>query len=261
MKNRKHYVVSALVSALMIAAMLVSGCSWIGSSEASNSRRGDLIIDLGNKAKLRLVWIEPLQLFVGQYEISNKIFRRFKPEHNSGQYKQFSLNSDKQPAVNLSWNEAQQFCQWLNSNYSASAGQSYRFRLPTEQEWESFASCGQHTEYPWGSDWPPPRHWNYYGRENPEPAQKLNHNDGFRVSCPGVRSGKNAWRLFGVGGNVWEWCEDTDGDTQCRVFKGASWADCHPVFLQLSRRSSNAPEYRYITLGFRVVANPHSSGK
>jgi hypothetical protein len=45
------------------------------------------------------------------------------------------------------------------------------------------------------------------------------------------------------------------------VFKGASWADCAPLFLRTSRRSAYEPSYKYVNLGFRVVASPASAPK
>ena len=214
----------------------------------------DLVVTLGPKTKIRFVYIPALKQYVGKYEVSNKQYRCFQPAHTSAEHQQMTLNLDDQPAVAVSWNDAQKFCEWLTKTYGDSGARRYHFRLPKEQEWETFAACGQQAEYPWGNG-PIPRKWNYFGIENPEPGQKLDLNDGYRVSCPVQKSGANAWGLYGVGGNVWEWCEDADGESQSRVYKGASWSDCHPYFLKLTRRSSNAPDYRYVNLGFRVVAN------
>ncbi|MFH1970624.1 MAG: SUMF1/EgtB/PvdO family nonheme iron enzyme, partial [Verrucomicrobiota bacterium] len=192
-----------------------------------------------------------LKRYVGKYEVSNKQYRCFKTSHNSGQHKQMTLNQDDQPAVAVSWNDANNFCAWMTKTIG---GNQWRFRLPTEQEWETVAACGKSAEYPWGNG-PIPRKWNYFGIENPEPGRKLDHNDGYRASCPVQKSGANAWGLFGVGGNVWEWCEDTD-DTEgkTRVLKGASWSDCAPLFLKISRRSSYTADYTSSSIGFRVIA-------
>lgn len=257
MKNGHRHLIVAAGLVLALAMISLTGCKWRKATEESYDQPGDLIFDLGNMTKMRFVWIEPLKLFVGKYEVSNKIFQRFKPDHNSGMYQELDLNQPDQPVVNVSWDDTQKFCEWLTKTCGNSGAKRYHFRLPKEQEWETFAACGQQVEYPWGNAWPPPKNMtgNYYARENPEISPKLDNNDGFRVSCPVVLSGENAWRLFGVGGNVWEWCADIDGDTKFRVYKGASWSDCHPDFLKLSRRSSNAPDYQYVNLGFRVVAD------
>lgn len=235
-----------------LAAVLMTG---LAGCRKPISDVADLVVTLGPKTKMRFIYIPALKEYVAKYEVGNKEYRCYKPTHTSGEYQQMTLNSDSQPVVNVSWNDARQFCAWLTKTCGSSGAQRYRFRLPQEQEWETFAACGLQTEYPWGADWPPPKNWNYYGRENPEVSPKLDTSDGFRVSCPVQKSGENAWGLYGVGGNVWEWCEDTDGESQSRVYKGAAWSDCHPLFLKLARRSSNTPDYSYVNLGFRVVAN------
>ncbi len=261
MKHAARHFVPLAGMIVALAAVCPAGCGRRPAPEAQANQPPDLLIDLGNATAVQLVWIKSLRLYVGQYEISNQIYRRFHPEHDSGRYQDLDLNQDNQPVVNVSWNEAQQFCRWLTENHGVSAAGQYRFRLPTEMEWETFASSGRATEYPWGPDWPPPKKWNYFGRENPEQAQKLDRDDTFRVSCPVAESGKNAWNLFGVGGNVWEWCADPlEPASKSRVFKGASWSDCHPYFLKLSRRSSNAADSRYVNRGFRIVAENHPSG-
>lgn len=241
---------------LWLAAVLLPGCGGPGPSGTAAGKQKTVAMNLGNKVTLPMVWIEPLDLFVGKYEVTNDQYRRFNPKHDSGRHKDLGLDMDggSQPAVNVNWNEAQEFCNWLTKQYGVQGGKRYEFRLPTEKEWEAFAACGREVEYPWGANWPPPKNWNYYGRENKGAGQKLDYDDGYRVSCPVQRSGENSWGLCGVGGNVWEWCEDADGKSQSRVFKGASWSDCHPYFLKLTRRSSNAPDNRYHNRGFRVVA-------
>jgi len=233
---------------LCLAAGLMTGLLGC-SNQISNV--ADLVVKLGPKTKMRFVYIPALKKYVGKYEVNNKQYRCFKTSHNSGQHQQMTLDQNEQPVVAVSWNDANAFCAWLTTT---SGGSQWQFRLPSEQEWETVAACGKPAEYPWG-DGPIPRHWNYFGRENPEPGQKLDNNDGYRVSCPVQKSGENAWGLFGVGGNVWEWCKDSDdAEGKTHVLKGASWADCAPLFLKISRRSSYTADYTSETIGFRVIA-------
>jgi len=249
--NRRAWVV--YVGNLCLAAGLMTGL--FGCSKSISDVK-DLVVALGPKTKMRLIYIPALKQYVGKYEVSNKEYRCFKPSHNSGQHQQMTLDRDDQPAVAVSWNDASAFCAWMTKTFG---GSQWRFRLLTEKEWETVAACGKPAEYPWG-DGPIPRNWNYFGRENPEPGQKLDHNDGYRVSCPARKSGANAWGLCGVGGNVWEWCEDPDdAEGKTRVLKGASWADCAPLFLKISRRSSYTADYASSSIGFRVIAEPLSS--
>ena len=232
----------------------LAGCSKPISDVA------DLVVTIGPRTKLRFVYIPALKRYVGKYEVSNKQYRCFKSAHSSGEHQALTLNKDDQPAVAVSWDDARAFCAWMSSAPEVTpktiGKNQLRFRLPTEQEWETVAACGKSAEYPWG-DGPIPRNWNYFGVENPEPGQKLDHNDGYRVSCPVQKSGANAWGLYGVGGNVWEWCEDADdAEGKTRVLKGASWSDCAALFLKISRRSSYTADYTSSSIGFRIVADP-----
>lgn len=213
-----------------------------------------LVIRITPKVKMRLVYVEPLKIFVGKYEVSNLEYRCFRPEHSSGSHEGISLDDGNQPVVNVSWNDARAFCDWLTKNHGITPSGGLVFRLPTEKEWEVYATCGANSEFPWGA-WPPPKKLNYYGRENKSVAQSLETYDGYRASSPVNKSGANEWGLYGVAGNVWEWCEDKDEpQSSMRVLKGGSWADCAPLFLRTGRRSAYDTGYKYINLGFRVVA-------
>ncbi len=214
----------------------------------------DFIIDLGEDVKMRFMFIEALGVFVGKFETTNAEFRRFRQDHSSGKYKDLNLDNPDQPVVNVSWDDAKAFCKWLGGEFDIVDGKKLTFRLPSVDEWDVFASCGEPSEFPWGNFWPPPEDWNYYGSENSGPGAKLEVNDGYRVSSPVDKSGVNEWRLFGVGGNVWEWCEDAgDAAGKTHILKGGSWVDCHPLFLGLSRTRMYAPDYRAVNMGFRLV--------
>ena len=65
------------------------------------------------------------------------------------------MNGDEQPAVLVSWFDAQAFCEWLNTYFRHSMPTGMRCRLPTHAEWITVARCGRQRRYPWGNDWPP----------------------------------------------------------------------------------------------------------
>ncbi len=239
----------------LISFIPLSGCKK-GDESAERSMRGkSLVIELAPEIKLSFVWIEPLKLFVGRTEISNRQYRSFKPDHSSGAHNGLSLDMESQPVVNVSWNDAKDFCEWLNKNFSSINGKTYHYRLPTEKEWIAFATCGTGREFPF-EQWPPSEKFNYYGIENPEPqANKIPRKDKYRVAAPVREAGKNEWGLYGVGGNVWEWCEDADDSAdKTRVVKGASWNDGNPYFLKCSYRRGWDKNYKSVLFGFRVVA-------
>lgn len=250
-KNVLPFITHGMLALLLLLSS--SGCAWLGFEEAP--KPGDITVKLDGGSELRLVLLDSISLLVGKYEVANHQYRKFKPDHKSGEYKGLTLDKDDQPAVNVSWNDAVKFCKWLTEEHGTINGKSYVFRLPTEEEWIAFASCGDQREYPWGGEWPPPDEFNYFGLENPEVGPKLDRGDKFRVSAPVRKSGRNQWGIYGTAGNVWEWTSDKEGEKN-RVMKGAAWNDSHPMFLKIDRRSSYEPGYRYVNLGFRVVTEP-----
>ena len=69
--------------------------------------------------------------WMGRTEVTNSQLRKVQGNHNSRDYNGVSLNGDDQPAVYVSWEEAQGFMKWLLDQN----GGQYTFRLPTEAEW------------------------------------------------------------------------------------------------------------------------------
>jgi sulfatase modifying factor 1 len=84
--------------------------------------------------------------YIGKYEVTNGQFKKFRPTHNSGNSQGISLDEDKQPVVNVSWEDAVAFTKWL----SQETGQAYR--LPTEAEWEYAARSGTKQSRFWGNN-------------------------------------------------------------------------------------------------------------
>jgi hypothetical protein len=174
------------------------------------------------------------------------------------------------PVVNVSWLDAQAFCAWLTNKERAEGliGKESFYRLPTDSEWslavgldrESGDAPGEkHMEtlgYPWGKRWPPPREAGNY-----DPSLNV---DDFKYTSPVGSFAANQYGLFDLGGNVWEWCEDSFyGDNGPRVVRGGSWRNYNPENLMSSIRSNDGPAYRYGYNGFRcvlVVGSSRSAG-
>src|SRR5215208_4891528 len=157
------------------------------------------------------------------------------------------------PVINVSWNDAKQYVAWL----SQVTGEEYR--LLTESEWEYAARAGANTPYSWGED----------------PATGDANCDGCgsywdRKQTASVGSFKpNAFGLFDMHGNVWEWVEDSwhdnydgtpsDGsawlqgsDPSYRVVRGGSWRN-EREFVRAAVRFKRNANVRFDTLGFRVA--------
>jgi formylglycine-generating enzyme required for sulfatase activity len=206
---------------------------------------------------MQFVWVPSLRCWVSQYETTNGEYRKCDPRHDSREYETRSLNADRQPVVFVSSDDAAAFGKWLTRR-EREAGRlpdGFAFRLPSGDEWTTFARCGDKREFPWGSQWPP-RCGNYADLA----ARSLlgvfieNYRDRCDVSCPVEASGSNAWGLCGVGGNVWEWTEESRGPL--RLARGGAWDDYLEEFLKCSFRDELDASTRTFNVGFRLVLGP-----
>lgn len=227
--------------------------------------RNELRLDLGDGVKMVFIRLPELGLWVGRDEVTNDQYKRFDRSHDPKKYYDHAVNLPDQPAVMVSWEDAVNYCAWLNRNLYGQIPPGHECRLPTESEWIAFARCGLDKEYPWGQAWPPPSTYNYKGMEGANLLYKIFHNekfldghdDGFIVAAPVAKSGVNEWGLRGVGGNVWEWCQDLYEENRFeRVLKGAAWNNSERAFLTITNRSAALPDKRNAMIGFRVVIAP-----
>jgi len=118
--------------------------------------------------------------------------------------------------VNIQWNSAKAFCEWLN----AKTGKEWR--LPTNAEWE--AAVGT-TTFPWGDYYPPK--WddgNYKILENGKDDPQKMGLDGIKGTAPVGSFKSNFLGFYDLGGNVWEWMWDSDQNDK-RMLRGACWYD------------------------------------
>ena len=218
-----------------------------------------LIVSIGRGETLAFAWLKDLKLWAGKFEVTNGQYRRFKPKHRSLFREKFSLDANDQPVVNVSWNDAMEFCHWLNKSFSDRLPSGCEVRLPTEAEWILMAKCGDNRKYPWGNTWPPK-----YGNYSDLAARKnltewrgiTGYEDGYVVTCPVVDSGANEWGIHGLAGNVWEWCDDWfDANKTYKVRHGASWDFDEKPSLAILFRGFDRPDMRDDTIGVRLVVS------
>jgi formylglycine-generating enzyme required for sulfatase activity len=170
------------------------------------------------------------------------------------------------PAVGMSWYDAQRFVGWLNWK----TGSDDAYRLPSEAEWEYAARAGTTTAYPWGEKID-------YNRGNfgmPGRTVRGPHTEGAdkwgNETAPVASFPPNAWGLYDMHGNIFEWAQDcyeadmkrsptdgsasTEGDCSVRVFRNGTFTS-NPYMHRSARRGAPYPantrgrDY----LGFRVA--------
>ncbi len=186
-------------------------------------------------------------------------------EVTQAQYEQvMGVNSSEfkgadNPVEKASWDDAVEFCRRL-SDLPAEKAAGNVYRLPTEAEWEYACRAGTTTKYSFGDDESELGDYAWYGVNSDQKTHPVGSKK------------PNAWGLYDMHGNVFEWCQDRYGDYPSgsvtdptgpavgsyRVHRGGSW-DGPAELCRSATRCGYGPSYRYFNYGFRVCLSP--SGK
>ena len=157
------------------------------------------------------------------------------------------------PVINVSWKDiTEQYIPWLNKKTGT------QYRLPTEAEWEYAARAGSETKYSWG---------NGIGN-NKANCDGCGSRWDDSQTAPVGSFAANAFGLYDMHGNVWEWTQDCwngsyqgapsdgtawlSGNCDWRVLRGGSWSFL-PNYLRSANRDSNNAGGRYYGYGFRLA--------
>lgn len=242
--------------------------------------------------------------YLGQYEVTVGEFRRFveasgyQPESEADGTGGYGYNPDYDPAksargdafegrnqkyswrnpgfpqdehhpvVNVTWNDAVAMCKWLSKT------EGHTYRLPTEAEWEYAGRAGTRTRYYSGND-PQSllRAANVFDAEAAKNWQQwkkfaLDEADGFAFTAPVGSFAPNAFGLYDIHGNAWEWTADWHDDRYysyspiddpqgpatgtVRVRRGGSW-HTWSFYARSSYRNWNSQDTRYTLVGMRLL--------
>jgi len=224
---------------------------------------------------LELVWIPPGSFMMGRYASESNSYPSEDPQHQVtfangfwiGKYEvtqaqwvavmgsnpSYFTGDLNRPVEEVSWNNVQDFIAAVNA-----LGQG-AFRLPSEAQWEYACRAGTTTRFYWGDD--------------PTLSQTDSYtwhtgNAGMTTNPVGQKL-PNAWGLFDMGGNVWEWCEDywhadytgapTDGSAWLsgasnsnRVTRGGAWYS-YDYVCRSAYRNYQGPTNTVNGVGFRIA--------
>ena len=213
--------------------------------------------------------------WLGQYDVRVKDFRAFveatgyrtEAEQGDGMvvhenntwtqkagasWRSPGLNQDdNHPVVGVSWNDAMAFCAWVNQTQheAGTLPEGYAYTLPTEAQWEYACRAGTTGDYAGSLD---AMGW-------------YNQNSG-NTTHPVGQKQPNAWGLYDMHGNVWQWCLDWYGNYPggsmtdptgpasgpYRVIRGGGWNN--PAdYCRSADRGAEAPGNRSSNLGFRLA--------
>lgn len=245
--------------------------------------------DLGGGVSLEMVLISAGQFLMGSPEDEAERTKAEGPQHpvkvpafflskypvTQAQWKRVALLSkvdldlnpdpahfkgEQRPIEQVSWLEAVEFCHRL------SRVTNRPYRLPSEAEWEYACRAGTTTSFSCGPTLSP-EVVNYDGNSSYEASPTRQYRQ--ETSDVGMFPG-NAFGLFDMHGNVWEWCQDTwhnrydnapndgsgwtDGESaqSLRLLRGGSWLN-YPASCRSAYRLKNTPTFRSNCIGFRVA--------
>ncbi len=220
-----------------------------------------------NEAQHRVSISRPY--YLGAFEVTQAQYRRVMgttPSHFAagapGAEDVRGLDTRDFPVEQVTWAQAVEFCEKL-SRLPAEKKAGRRYRLPTEAEWEYACRAGTTTAFAFG-DTISSKLANFHGVKpyrDAEEGPALN-----RTAAVGSYK-PNAWGLYDMHGNVWEWCSDFYSDTPPpgrvvdpagpargteRVIRGGSHAYTG-MHARSARRSNQAPDTFGNSVGFRVL--------
>jgi formylglycine-generating enzyme required for sulfatase activity len=215
----------------------------------------------------RLSWEQPQhavelsEYSIGKYPVTNREYQIFVKEAG---YKppqgwddnQYPSEKGDHPVVNVSWDDAQEYCKWLGSKTNKT------YRLPTEAEWEKAARGTDGRVYPWGNEFEPKKcNMSESGIGDTSPVGQFSP------------QGDSPYGCVDMAGNAWEWCADwfkedeyknrKDGaenpagpkDGSYRVLRGGSFGNSRRN-VRCASRSWSDPNLISWLGGFRVCVSP-----
>jgi len=208
--------------------------------------------------------------WIGQTEVTVVAYKRFAAATSRQMPSTPSFNAgwvnDNMPIVNVSWNDARDFCAWSGG------------RLPTEAEWEyaargggTQARPGALTEVAWYADNSGPKPIDSTRLWDDNSSDYIRHlTENGNVPHPVAEKQPNGFGLYDTLGNAWEWVNDWYDNTYYqtspsvdpagpatgaeRTLRGGSWADI-PLGVRVSSRDKNRPDAAIYIDGIRCVTN------
>jgi len=268
----------AVVCLLLAAAMVATGCTKpkpVAKAVLTQSGR-EMVVRLRNDVTMKLVLVpagsflmgspdnEPNRdrdegprrtvtlgkgFFVGVTEVTQEQYEAVMEDNPS------TFQGPRNPVEEVSWEDAVAFCKEL----SRLSGRN--FHLPTEAQWEYACRAGTQTIYHSGNSL---EQLKQVGCFASDPAN-------VKSTRPVASLAANAWGLYDMHGNVWEWCSDwytadaygTGGNVTDpagpasgseRILRGGSWSD-EPQDCRSAVRECQPPGYSDDDIGFRVVCD------
>jgi formylglycine-generating enzyme required for sulfatase activity len=256
-RRTAQYFIEDLGDGIGLEMVLIPGGSFLMGSPEDELERYD------RESPQHSVTIQPFCL--GKYPVTQaqwkavaslpQVNRELDPDPSR-------FKGENRPVERVSWYDAVEFCDRL----SQKTGRQYR--LPSEAEWEYACRAGTTTPFHFGETISTDLA-NYHGEYTYGAGSKRVHRK--ETTPVGSFGVANAFGLYDMHGNVWEWCadqwhgnyegaptdgsawlDDNDNDYQRRVLRGGSWSD-DPSYCRSAFRYTHLAGSRFNPIGFRVV--------
>ena len=198
--------------------------------------------------------------YLGVTEVTQEQYERVMGNNPSlFQRDEIKGSSSDHPVDSVSWDDAVEFCKKLSDlPKEKKAGRVYR--LPTEAEWEYACRAGSKTRHSFGDDEESLGDYAWFDGNSNEQTH------------PVGQKKANAWGLYDMHGNVWEWCSDWYGDYpkgavsdpigpregSDRVRRGGSCSS-YATFCQSAHRQKSRPFFWDFHRGFRIALSPSTT--
>ncbi len=257
------------VVALLVVVLCLGGCLCEAKAEPPPEK--EIILDFGGGVKMELVLIPAGEFmmgdaggdfdevpvhkvtitkpfWLGKYEVTQEQFKAImgvNPGRNKGA---------KNPVELVGWNDCQAFINQLNEKFGKPG---VKFSLPTEAQWEYACRAGTTTRWSFGDDKAVAGEYAWWDQ-----------NAGYRTKPVGQKK-PNAWGLYDMHGNLWEWCADRYGEDYykqspqndptgptkgaSRVLRGGSYSYDNPKHFRSAFRRMDRPDRPNDHHGFRVA--------
>jgi formylglycine-generating enzyme required for sulfatase activity len=204
--------------------------------------------------------------WIGMYEVTQGEYQRVMNENPSG----FTAPGDsglRLPVHGVSWHDATTYCERL-SELAEEKKQGRLYRLPTEAEWEYACRGGATTSVPFGVGDGLSLSSAQANFNGTHPYGDAEQGEYLKRPCEVGSYKPNAFGLYDMHGNVWEWCRDWYGNYGAtayrdpegspdpkennKVYRGGSWR-AEGAMCRSALRFKNTPEYASEVVGLRVV--------